>query len=338
MDIDQLRCATGPGLAARLALAAIGSTIVVCGTSAAAPARIEPDIATVLQFDQRLAATLYRLVQSNAAICPVQMPLTGMVLHVQDQYGRRYGSALADQGMFPEPLAVELVVPGSPAARAGIEAGDGLLAINGTAIGRAGKAGGRDTVLRDQIERELARLPGDSPVRLTFRRTGASLPHTVTVMPLPACRTRWEVTYDKASIGASDGDIIQISAKFVAESTDDEIAVIAAHELAHTVLGHNRKLTRDASGKASSPSLQKTRLAEDEADRFSVRLLKGAGYDPQIAVRFWQGPGKRYSGGWLRSPSHSSAKDRARMIAAQIQAEASQDAGTANAETGSIEQ
>ena len=277
----------------------------------------------VRELDLRLAAVLYRLAGSNAHLCQQSMPLTGMVLHAKGQYNKAVAAAISTDGGFPAPVAVELTLPGSPADFADVRTGDGILSINNRQLSSKEDAGTFNTVQRDRAETMLASLSPVDAITLRIQRTGLSKPVELTIHPKAACRTRWEVTFDKATLALSDGKTIQISARFIQNENDDALAVIAAHELAHTALGH--RATLDAAGTSSGVfaaygrSGKLIRAAEDEADRYSVTLLRNAGYNPAIAVAFWRGPGARYSGGILRSPTHASAKRRASAIADEIE-------------------
>ncbi len=277
---------------------------------------------TVRELDQRLASVLSRLAENNANLCRQTMPLTGMVLHAQGQYNKAMAAAITAAGGFPTPVAIEVVLPGSPAELAGLRQGDGLLSINGRALTPIEADAAFDSTQRDSAESLLTSLSPTDAITLGIRRTGMSETLAVTFYPKTACRTRWEVTFDKATLALSDGKIIQISSRLIQNEDDDALAVIAAHELAHTALGHRESL--DAAGAGSGVfaaygrSGKLVRAAEDEADRYSVTLLQNAGYDPGIAVTFWRGPGARYSGGILRSPTHASAKSRAKAIADEI--------------------
>jgi predicted Zn-dependent protease len=92
--------------------------------------------------------------------------------------------------------------------------------------------------------------------------------------------------------------------------TDDEIAQIMGHEIAHALLGHGREQMsraiamqggmqigsilagRDLSGLAPvadiAVTLPHSRSSESEADRYGVELAARAGYDPRTAVRLWE--------------------------------------------------
>ncbi len=92
--------------------------------------------------------------------------------------------------------------------------------------------------------------------------------------------------------------------------TDDEIAQIMGHEIAHALLGHGReRMSRamamqgglllgsvvagqDLTGLAPvadiALTLPNSRTGESEADRYGVELAARAGYDPRSAVRLWE--------------------------------------------------
>lgn len=62
---------------------------------------------------------------------------------------------------------------------------------------------------------------------------------------------------------------------------EDEFAAVIAHEISHHVLGH---LDRVASPSARSPKFILSKEDEFAADKLSVRVLQGAGYDPLAAL------------------------------------------------------
>jgi predicted Zn-dependent protease len=92
--------------------------------------------------------------------------------------------------------------------------------------------------------------------------------------------------------------------------TDDEIAQIMGHEIAHALLGHGRERMSRAMAMQGgmqlgsilagrdltvlSPvadiaiTLPHSRAGETEADRYGIELAARAGYDPRAAVRLWE--------------------------------------------------
>jgi predicted Zn-dependent protease len=104
--------------------------------------------------------------------------------------------------------------------------------------------------------------------------------------------------------------------------TDDELAAIMGHEMAHALREHSREAvsremgTNLAIGVASAAlglgqtgseiagalanvtfSLPHSRTAETEADRIGVELAARAGYNPRGAVSLWQKMGQASAGG-----------------------------------------
>jgi hypothetical protein len=274
----------------------------------------------VQALDARAAAVMYRLTSANPDKCPLKMPGTGIVLHTLEQYPASLQSDVRAVFGFETPLAIAVVVPDSPAEVAGLKAGDSILAINGTAI-RAAQADEQGTSLRrDAIERELASLDPRAALSIDVMRSGETRRYSIT--PKVACRTRHEVRFGSKDLALSDGDTIQFSDAFVSKADDNALAVIAAHELAHTALEHNRKL--EAQGvntgllRGFGRNARVIRAAEDEADRASIAILAAAGYDPAIAPAFWRGAGRKLGSGILRSRTHGKPAERAQLLDQEI--------------------
>jgi hypothetical protein len=270
--------------------------------------------------DLRLAKLVFRLAQGNASLCAITMPGTGIVLHALDQYPPDQRAQARDVLGFPVPLAVEAVVPGSAAERAGLHAGDGVLAINDWAAPATAPAPRADSGRRDAALARIEAAPPAAPLALRVQRGDQAL--TFTLAPRPVCRVRPELVVDGGSLARTDDLLLQISAALLDRFDDDGLVVVVAHELAHLILRHGDRLLaagvhRGLLGEFGR-SAQLARAAEDEADRYSARLLANAGYDPQLAVRFWRGAGRSLDAGLLRDSAHSSPSRRARNIAEEI--------------------
>jgi hypothetical protein len=271
-------------------------------------------LAALLQQDLRLATIADRLLAANDALCRQQMPLTGMVLHSSDQYR----AGVAGDAFANGPLAIETVVPGSPAAAAGLRAGDGLAAIGSVSVSSLAPEG--EAKLRDAAFAALADRPA-GPLVVTIVRGGQELP--VTLAPNPGCRALVEIRAQNDFNARSDGRVIQVNYGLAAAATDDELAVIFAHEMGHLVLEHRRRLEAAGVEKGFFGEFGKNqrlnRQVEVEADRMAVHLLANAGYDPAIAPTFWRTSlGKRAGGGLFRSSTYPSAEARAELVAREI--------------------
>ena len=277
--------------------------------------------AALRTVDARMASIAYRLASANAALCRDLQPVPGLQLHALDQYDRASQPGVRAAFGFAQPVQVEAVAPGSPAAGAGVAPDDGLLAINDMPVAPpTGNAGTSAT--RDAAQALLAAAPATSPLRLTLERAGVR--RTITIGPSPGCRSAFEVLLGPGLKASSDGRIIQIGVRFFERFDDDTVAAVVAHELSHTILNHRARL--EAAGvrwgllKEVGRSARLFRRTEADADRLSVHLLRNAGYDPQAAVRLWREEGGRIDGGLFRGATHPSAKARAAAIEAEVAA------------------
>jgi predicted Zn-dependent protease len=123
--------------------------------------------------------------------------------------------------------------------------------------------------------------------------------------------------------------------------TDDEIAVVLGHEIAHALREHSREQVSQAIaaqtaigvgaallglGQGSADlagvgyqALIATRFSrtdEEEADRMGLELTARAGYDPRAGVSLWQKMAKANSGGQPPAflSSHPTDSSRAQQI------------------------
>lgn len=273
--------------------------------------------------DLRLGAIAWRLATANAAICPDRAPTPGLLIHAIDQYDPAVRGDLPAIFGFEGPVAVEAVVPGSAAAKAGILANDTIAAIDGKPLlSNPAGAAQASTATRDAAQRQLAAEPADRPLRLTILRQGQK--RDVTVAAQPGCRSRFEMLMGPGLTASADGDIVQIGSRFFERFDDRMIAVVVAHEFSHNILHHRDRL--DAAGvkrgilSEFGRNGRLFRQTETEADRLGAVLMRNAGYDPQDAVRFWREHGGEVDGGIFRSRTHPSSSARADLVAAEIAA------------------
>lgn len=305
--------------------AAILLAAALCSGAAPAPDPAndpEATFAALGAVDGQLAAIAQRLVTANRALCDTLSPAPGWVLHALDQYDPALRPAAVRRYRFDGVVGVEAVVPGSPAATAGIAPGDSLVAINGERVGTASPDPAASTHTRDAALALVARQPADRPLRVDLLRTGQA--RSVTVPASPGCRAGFELMLGGGMTASSDGRTVQVGVRFFARYPDEQVAAVVAHEFAHLVLRHRSRL--EAAGVSSGLTAELGRngrlhrRAEDEADRLSVSLLYNAGYDPRIAARFWREHGGDVDGGLFRSRTHPSSKARAAAIEAEAAA------------------
>jgi len=275
--------------------------------------------------DMRLATIAERLAIANVELCDQRQPAIGIVMHSLGQYQESDWPTVKRVFGFDAPVAVEAVVPGGAAQAAGVEANDSVVAIGGQALPASVAQGSkRASTDRDRVLALIAAAPPGQPLSMTFDRRGAMSVRTL--VPRAACRSRFEIVIGNGFDAQADGTNVQLGEKFFEGMSDEEVAVVAAHELAHNILRHRARL--DAAGISRGIAAEFGRNArliretEDQADQLSVYLLANAGYDPLAPGRFWRKWGGKIGlEGIFRSRTHSSAGSRAKAtdaIAASI--------------------
>ncbi len=303
----------------RYALFIISLAALSVGNPAQAVGSIK-ELSRLHDSDVRIATIAFRLSTRNQGNCPALGPASGLVLHSLGQYGQAFRAGAQTIWKFPSPVSIEAVVTDSPAAQAGLQAGDGLEAIQGRTFNSSAPPGVPATYLRDAAENHLQNLPVGAPIDLTVRRGDQLI--SVVLHPIPACRTRLEVVPGNSIKARSDGAIIQIGQEFAEQLSDDELAFALAHELAHTIRQHRWWLTQLEMDKSKAAQRRHSILArqfEDEADLLALQLLATAGWDPNIAPRFMRSKGRKFEPLMRGSKAHRSADDRARLMERAIE-------------------
>ncbi len=260
--------------------------------------------------DLRLQATGWRLATANAPFCADAAPAIGLLLQDMANY-KRPARMRAAAGINGD-VAVEVAVPGAPAALAGLAANDEILTIDGRSMADLPRTKANDwrrlTGLHDAIDAALAR---DGSVTIGWRGPGGT-DHRARIVGVAACPTRFELL-DGGGRAVADGKRVLFGRKFAGFGlAEDEIAAAVSHEFAHNLLAHKKWLA--GAGRTTG----NIRLTEREADRLMPWLLANAGYDPGAAVRFFRkwGPG---NDGWIfRAPTHDGWDERAEFAAAEL--------------------
>jgi hypothetical protein len=269
--------------------------------------------------DHRVASVAYRLAIGGASFCSDPFPITGLLLHYLPQYDQPAQTALIrDSGLDRGP-GVLSVVAGSPAAESGLRAGDVLLAIDGSTFpSQVGTAAERDRRgWRSMVERTEALIEGrlrEGPARLTILREGATF--DLTLSSRPGCAMRVRLARSRQNNAFADGrNVIMTTALLDFVESDDELAVVLAHELAHNLLGHRQQLReqRVPHGllRGFGKNAARVRAAEEAADRLSVGLLWAAGYNLAAAPLLWRRYQARFGGqGLFRTHPGLAARER----------------------------
>lgn len=250
----------------------------------------------IRESDHRIVSMVYRLGLAGRAFCPQSFPLTGLAFHHLAEYRPEDRPDLIARYGLDRGPGILSVVEDSPAARAGLAAGDVLVSANGIAFPSATEIAAEtdpdrwrprtvasEVLLEDQLRR--------GPVRLELRRQGRPL--SITLDSLPGCPARGRLARSTQANAFADGRYAIMTTRFLGFfRNDDELAVAMAHELAHNILGHPDQL--EAQGvphgilRNIGRNARLVRATEIEADRLSVRLLAAAGYDLDAIIPFWR--------------------------------------------------
>lgn len=289
------------------------------GVAAQEPASEQP-LLGMRALDQRVATIGHRLAVANLDLCAEREWLPGFAVHDLSQYGPGFrATAIRVFGLDAGP-AVLALAGGGPAERSGLEQDDIILALDGRPPPSGETAGAGSFEVVERILDELDRAFADGVAELEVRRRGEA--RTLQVRAEPGCPSRFQLVPGRRLNASADGRYVQLTtaiADYVAD--DQELAAVLAHEFAHNVLRHKRRL--DAAGVDRGffgnmgRNARLIRETEVEADRLSVYLLERAGYDPQAAVRFWSRFGRRGLN-FLGSPTHPNWRRRIALFETEI--------------------
>lgn len=278
--------------------------------------------------DYRVARVAYRIATDAARFCPNKAPLSGLQFHHLADYLPPDQTGMIARFGLDRGLGVLSVVEGAPAAAAGLVAGDVLLAANGVPLSLspselAGLPPDRPRAARDAIEARLAAQTLRGAADLTILREGKQI--TLRLAPRPGCPAQVRLARsDEARAVTSRGRIVLTTALLAEVRSDDELAVIVGHELAHIVLGHADQLSQSPQPLIDLTGAQAGRVyrTEVEADRLGLRLAWAAGYDLRVAIPMWRRLYAKYDGPRLFR-THPSLRVREQLIRetlAQLQA------------------
>lgn len=293
------------------------SVLIATPTLAAAPATSAP-YASLAALEARVAAISFRLTTANARWCPAIQPQFGWLWGDLRLYGERdrAGARTTYRARDADAPFIAATAPGSPAAVAGLEVGTPILAIDGVPL--SAQPGADPFARITALEIQLGARPPDTPVDIA---TSDGL--TVRVVPVAGCASDFRLEDRKQVAGVADGRLVLINAGLARfADDDDELAAAVAHELAHNILRHRARLDTAGVdrglGKQFGRSARLFRQTEVEADRLSVWLMQGAGYDIDAAARFWRAYGKQGGPVLFQAGTHPRWQARVASVETEI--------------------
>jgi hypothetical protein len=326
-----------PRIAAALAL--LAPWAVSAQPAGADPAaQVAPETKTVpastlRRDDLRVGGVAYRLALGGRGQCSDSFPLTGLLFHHLAEYEPKDRPTMIARHGLDRGLGILSVIADSPAAGAGLVAGDVLLSANGRAF-PAGAAIARERKpkkwrrLADAAELQLEAALRGGLAKLVVLRQGKEVP--VTLGAESACLGRVRLARSTQTNAFANGhQVVMTTAMLAFLKSDDELAVVLGHELAHNILRHpsfrdDKGLPDEGLLHALGVKPSRVWRSEEEADRLGLRLMAAAGYDLDAALPFWRRYLSKYD--WFPQifRSHPSLGARERIAAdeiAQIRAE-----------------
>lgn len=308
-----------------------------------ASAEVGPDNKTALtaasdqpgQSDQRVQDVGFRLVSANAPFCSETISRGGLTIAehglgwiISPDLGRdRPIVPMTEQEAKTHLPLVGTVAANGPADEAGLLAGDRISAINGQLTPALSyheilpdgqrKLRNPANVVSGYLDQEFR----SGQTRLLIFRDGKDM--ELSISPALTCRSWFQTVHGKKRLASADGNWVTIGARLIDfTQSDDELAAVIAHELAHNLLKHTERLNAQKVNRGFfgqfGKSAGRIKATEIEADRLSVWLMHNAGFDPQAAVRFWTRYGKKHGKGIFSASTHYRWKKRVKLFEEEI--------------------
>ena len=226
--------------------------------------------------------------------------------------------------------------------------------VSAAEVNRQADKAYQETINEARAKKTLNRNPADLA---RVRGIASRLIPVTSVFRPDAPNWRWEsnvITSDELNAWCMPGGKIAVYTGLIYKLniTDDELAAVMGHEIAHALREHGREKAGQATGIGIAAAIggavgayygidanvgqtvlgtvgelafmrPNSRGMEQEADRMGVELAARAGYDPRAAISLWEKMG-RVSGGqppqWLSThPSNQSRIADLKAYAERVQ-------------------
>jgi hypothetical protein len=247
-----------------------------------------------------------RLYNANSELCHRTAPAIGIQFENLNDYQRDFREAAQSLWGVSDRPSISWIGEQSPAAEAGLQLRDQLVAVNGRAV----QPGRRSSRQATDMLREANQ---SGAVSLQVLRGTQTL--TLSVTPRTTCAYQFYVV-DAADINAAaDGRTIIVNRgllRFV--RSDEELALILGHELAHNAMRHIESMQTNAmmgtiggavldvlaaaggvnTGGAFADAggdlgrMMFSQQFESEADYVGLYFTARAGFDISSAEQFWR--------------------------------------------------
>ena len=240
-----------------------------------------------------------------------------------DFEGEFQGIAVSKFG-FDDTLEITYAIDSYPAAEAGFKIGDVLLSVNNKDIPDGKDASKKfSKLLKEEIKNNK---------QLSFQIVRDGIAESLDVTPIETCDYPLIVTNDDVVNAFADGNNIFITQGMMDfTKSDDELALVVAHELAHNAMRHiDAKRTNalggfvidmliaviagvDTQGMFTKNfAMAYSQEFESEADYVGLYMCELSGYDISEAAYFWRRMGVKHPGSIAQNhaASHPSTPER----------------------------
>lgn len=273
----------------------------------------QEDLAFALSVERvtRLSHIAFQVDSSNVELCKGDVEFQwGWNIHNAFVYGEE-SQARAIRAGLSEKLSVRSVSPNSPAANAGLQRNDIILAVNdksfdsGDAEQNWNELNAVLVSFRENTTSQETSPKSMLPITVRFERAGTI--NNVEISAIPACEyMAFVVDSDVINASAGGGQIIITSGMMNFAKSDDELALVYGHEAAHLGQSHQAKKAAQgipgaildiglaAFGIWTSGAFQKmgmqagSQAYELEADYAGLYMTARAGYKINSAPLFWR--------------------------------------------------
>lgn len=255
---------------------------------------------TFIKRQKRLYEVSYPLLVAGASMnIDDAKPTCGFMWCTKDAYPKEYQEIAQRYFKLDDKPVVFFVHPQYPAAKAGLKPGDSLISFNGNVLAEKNFKETLNIIQENPPTK-------DQPVSVVVGRDGQIV--ELKIEGIPSCKYIIALIADDRINAFSDGKMIIFTNGLVriAES-NDELAFVVAHEIAHNVLGHVRKKRANIAigsvfdvlllattgiyaggifGKIGGAAFSKG--FEFEADYAGLYIAARAGYDITSAPNFFR--------------------------------------------------
>lgn len=192
----------------------------------------------VIQQTSRVQRVATPIFVAAAPLCGDRLrSISGIWVANAHSFGSEFHMAARSLGLS-DTLVVLSVVPGSPATQAGLAKGDRIVGVNGGAL------------LGSSAPVEWAkRAPSSTsrliPIHISYERNGVT--KSAKVNPTWGCSFDLQLVRDDAVNAYANGQALFITTGMMRfAQSDEELAVVVGHELAHNAMRHNDAAKKNA--------------------------------------------------------------------------------------------